>query len=213
VKALSRKLWRDLARTRGQGMAIASLVACAVATFVAAVSTWRALARTQESLYDTHRFAHVFAELKRAPEGLAARVALLPGVSVVETRVMAEVMVEVPGLPDPASALLRSLPDDGEPRLDRLHIREGRSVTPGASDEVVSSESFARANRLRPGDRIAAVVDGRWKSLQVVGVGGSPEHVFTVRPGTVLNDDLHYGVLWMSREALASALDLEGAFN
>jgi putative ABC transport system permease protein len=132
---------------------------------------------------------------------------------VVETRVMAEVMVEVPGLPDPASALLRSLPDDGEPRLDRLHIREGRSVTPGASDEVVSSESFARANRLRPGDRIAAVVDGRWKSLQVVGVGGSPEHVFTVRPGTVLNDDLHYGVLWMSREALASALDLEGAFN
>jgi putative ABC transport system permease protein len=113
VRTLSRKLWRDLARTRGQGIAIGSLVACAVATFVGAVTTWRALQRTQDALYDTHRFAHVFAELKRAPEALAARVSGLPGVSAVETRVMAEVMVEVPGLPDPASALLRSLPDDG----------------------------------------------------------------------------------------------------
>lgn len=213
MRTLDRKLWRDLARTRGQGIAIAALVACAVATFVASVTTWRALARTQASLYETHRFAHVFVELTRAPEPLARRVALLPGVAAVETRVMAEVMLDVPGLPDPASALLRSLPDAGEPVLDRLHIREGRTVAPGADDEVVASEGFARANRLRPGGRISAVIDGRWKALRVVGLGGSPEHVFTVRGGSVLNDDLHYGVLWMSREALASALDLTGAFN
>jgi putative ABC transport system permease protein len=213
VKALSRKLGRELLRMRGQGVAIVALVACAVATFVGAVTTWRALQRTQDALYETHRFPHVFAELKRAPEALAARVAALPGVAAVETRVQAEVLLEVPGLPDPASALLRSLPDGGEPRLDRLHLREGRSVAPGRDDEVVASESFARANRLRPGDRIAAVVGGRWKSLRVVGVGGSPEQVFTVRPGGILNDDLHYGALWTSRHALAAALDLTGAFN
>jgi putative ABC transport system permease protein len=213
VRALSRKLARELVRTRGQGIAIVALVACAVATFVASVSTWRALQRTQDALYETHRFPHVFAELKRAPEALAARIAALPGVAAVETRVMSEVLLDVPGLPDPASALLRSVPDDGEPRLDRLHIREGRSVAPGRADEVVASESFARANRLGPGDRISAVIDGRWKALRVVGIGGSPEQVFTVRAGGILNDDLHYGVLWMSRQALAAALDLTGAFD
>jgi putative ABC transport system permease protein len=213
VRALTRKLGRELRRTRGQGFAIAVLVACAVATFVGSVTTWRALRRTQDALYETHRFPHVFAEATRVPEPVAARIAALPGVATVETRVMAEALVDVPGLPDPASALLRSVPDDGEPRLDRIHLREGRSVAPGASDEVVMSEGFARANRLRPGDRISAVIDGRWKALRVVGIGGSPEHVFTVRPGGILNDDVHYGVLWMSRKALAAALDLTGAFN
>ncbi len=213
MKALDRKLGRDLRRLRGQGLAIALLVACAVATFVGAVTTWRALRRTQDALYETHRFPHVFAEATRVPEPVAARIAALPGVATVETRVMAEALVGVPGLPDPASALLRSVPDGGEPRLDRIHIREGRPVAPGSGDEVVMSEGFARANRIRPGDRVAAVIDGRWKALRVVGVGGSPEHVFTVRPGGILNDDIHYGVLWMSRRALAAALDLEGAFN
>jgi putative ABC transport system permease protein len=213
VTALQRKLWRDLARTRGQGIAIASLVACAVATFVASVSTWRALQRTQDALYESHRFPHLFVELTRAPEPVAGRIAALPGVAIAETRVAFDVLLDVPGLPEPASALLRSVPDDGEPRLDRLHIRQGRSVAPGASGEVVASESFAIANRLAPGDRISAVIDGRWKALQIVGIGGSPEQIFTVRPGGILNDDVHYGVLWMSREALAAALDLTGAFN
>ena len=213
MRTLRRKLGRDLLHLRGQGLAIAVLVACAVATFVGAVTTWRALRRTQDSLYETHRFPHVFAEATRVPGPLASRIAALPGVAVVETRVMAEALVDVPGLPEPASALLRSIPDAGEPRLDRIHLREGRSVAPGSGDEVVMSEGFARANRIRPGDRISAVIDGRWKALRVVGIGGSPEHVFTVRPGGILNDDLHYGVLWMSRRALAAALDLEGAFN
>ncbi len=213
MRALDRKLLREILRTRGQGIAIAVLVACAIATLVAAVTTWRALQRTRDVLYETHRFPHVFAGLVRAPEPVAARIAALPGVAAVETRVSTEALVDVPGLPDPASALLRSLPDDGEPLLDRLHLREGRLPAPGASDEAVMSEAFAQANRMHPGDRLSAVVNGRWKSLRIVGVGGSPEHVFTVRPGGILNDDLHYGVLWMSRGALAAALDMEGAFN
>ena len=213
MKALTRKLVRELRDTRGQGLAIAALVACATASFVGAVTTWRALQRSRDVLYETHRFPHVFAQLVRAPEPVAAHLAALPGVAAVETRVMTEAIVEVPGLPEPASALLRSVPDDGEPLLDRLHLREGRSVAPGSPDEVVMSEGFAGANRIHPGARVSAVVNGRWRSLRVVGVGGSPEQVFTVRPGGVLNDDVHYGVLWMSRRALAAALDLTGAFN
>ena len=188
-------------------------MACSAATFVASVTTWRALERSQESLYDVFLFPHVFAEVRRAPEGLARSAAALPGVAEVETRVLSEAVVDVPGLGEPASAMLRSLPPGGEPRLDRLHVREGRLPAPGESSAVLVSEGFARANRLGPGDRISAVVNGRWKSLRVVGIGGSPEHLFAVRPGTLLNDDRHYGVIWMARDELAAALDLTGAFN
>jgi putative ABC transport system permease protein len=40
---LDRKLLRDLWRLRGQSTAIALMVACAVATFIGSISTFRSL--------------------------------------------------------------------------------------------------------------------------------------------------------------------------
>ena len=213
MTALDRKMLRELWGARGQAAAIVLLVACAVATFVGAMGTWRALDRSQQAYYDGYAFPHVFAELRRAPEPVALRIALLPGVAELETRVSAQVPVEVPGLPEPASALLCSVPDDGTPRLARLHLRAGRTIAPGRTGEVLASENFAAANRLEPGARLVAVINGRRQTLTVVGVALSPEHLFVLKPGAVTPDDRHYGVLWMGRTDLATALDLRGAFS
>ncbi len=56
-------------------------------------------------------------------------------------------------------------------------------------------------------------MSGRWRNLVVVGVALSPEYVYTIGPGALMPDDLRYGVLWMGRETLQAAYDLEGAFN
>ncbi len=213
MTALDRKMLRELWGARGQGAAIVLLVACAVATFVGAMGTWRALERSQQAYYDGYAFPHVFAELRRAPEPVARRIALLPGVAEVETRVSAHVAVDVPALAEPASALLCSIPDDGYPRLSRLHLRAGRTIEPGRTGEVLASENFARANRLEPGARLVAVINGRRQALTVVGVALSPEHLFVLKPGAFAPDDRHYGILWMARTDLATALDLRSAFN
>ena len=210
---LGRKLLRELWTARGQALAAALLVACAVATFVASMATWHALERSRLAYYRAYAFPDVFAELRRAPEPVARRLAELPGVAAVETRVTAIATIEVPGLGEPASALLRSLPDRGEPLLGKLHLRAGRTVAPGTRDEVVASEGFAGANGLAPGSRLVAVIDGRRQVLRVVGIALSPEYVFVLPPGGIMPDDRHYGVLWMAREGLAAALDLTGAFD
>ncbi len=213
MTALDRKMLRELWGARGPGLAIVLLVACAVATFVGAMGTWRALERSQQAYYSRYAYPHVFAELRRAPEYVARRIALLPGVAEVETRVSADVALEVPGLPEPASALLCSIPDDGNPRLSRLHLRAGRTLSPDRAGEVLASENFAGANRLQPGARLVAVINGRRQALTVVGIALSPEHLFALKPGTVSPDDRHYGILWMGRTDLAAALDLGGAFS
>ena len=155
VKALDRKLLRDLRHLAVQGAAIAVLVACGVAVFVGSVATYRALARSQARYYATNRFADVFAEARRVPEPVAARIAALPGVAEVETRVVAAATVVLPGGDGPATARVLSLPPEGA-RLNRPHVRAGRALAPGAADEVLVSEGFALANRLRPGDRLDA---------------------------------------------------------
>lgn len=212
LRALDRKLLRDLWRIRVQAAAIAVLVACAVAVFVGSAVTWRALARSQAGYYETNRFAHVFAEARRAPEQVASAIAALPGVAEVETGVVAGGTVLVPGVAEAVTARLRSLPPGGA-RLNRPHVRTGRALAPGAVDEVLVSEGFAVANRLGPGDVLEVVVNGRRQRLAVVGIAISPDTVYAIRPGDLFPDDRHFGVLWAPRDALAAAMDLEGAFS
>ena len=63
------------------------------------------------------------------------------------------------------------------------------------------------------GDTLAAIINGRKKQLRIVGIVLSPEYVFQVKPGDIVPDAKHYGVLWMNHEALSMAFDMEGAFN
>lgn len=211
-RALDRKLLRDLWRIRVQAAAIAVLVACAVAVLAGSAAIWRALARSQARYYEANRFAHVFAEAWRAPEPLAAELAALPGVAEVETRVVAGATLALPGVDEAVTARLLSVSPGGA-RLNRPHVRAGRALAPGAVDEVLVSEGFALARHLGPGDVLEAVVNGRRQRLTVVGVAISPDTVYAIPPGALFPDDRHYGVVWAPRDALAAAMDLEGAFS
>ena len=95
VAALDKKLLRDLWRLRGQAAAIAVLVACAVAVFVGATSTYLALEQTRTSYYRAFGFADLFAEARRVPEPVAGRLAGIPGVAAAETRLIADATLEL----------------------------------------------------------------------------------------------------------------------
>ena len=213
MRAIDRKLWRDLWHMRGQAVAIALVVMCGVGTYVMFLSTLGALRVTQDAYYHEYRFAEVFATLKRAPESLRARLAALPGVERAETRVVEQVRLDMPDFVEPVSALMVSLADDAPHGLNGLHLREGRLPLPGRPDEVVVSTPFAKAHTLHPGSRFHAILNGRRQALTVVGTALSPEFVQQLRPGSAFPDTKRYGVMWMGRKALGQAYDLDGAFN
>jgi putative ABC transport system permease protein len=213
MTALNRKLIRDLRQLRTQAVAIALVIGCGVATFVMSLSAQRSLAVTQASYYDLYRFAQVFTHLKRAPNALARRIAEIPGVASVATRVVVDVTLDIPGMVEPAVGRLVSVPDLAEPELNRLHLRRGRYPEPGSRGEVLANEAFASAHGFKPGDRLQAVINGKLEPLTVVGIALSPEYVYQIRPGDLFPDDRRFGVLWMGRANLAAAFDLTDAFN
>ena len=213
MRALNRKLLRDLAALKGQAAAIALVIASGVMTLVIAVTTLDAISLTQQRFYQDFHFADVFADLTRAPEGVGERLRAIPGVNRVETRVKASVRLEVPDFDEPVRGLLLSIPDGREPLLNQLYLREGRLPDPGRADEVAISDGFAEAHGLRAGDRIRAIIRGRLTTLRVSGTVLSPEHVYQVAPTDLLPDYRRYGILWMNRRALASAYGMDGAFN
>ncbi len=213
MTSLDRKLLRELWRLRAQVLAIALVIASGTALLIMALTTIEALEETTAAYYERTRFADMFAEARRAPEYLRRDIADIPGVRIVETRIVEGAILDMAGFSEPVVARLISLPERGPELLNALVIRSGRLADPTRPDEVVVSEPFAEAHRLKPGDSFDAILRGRKRNLQVVGTALSPEYVYAIAPGGLMPDDERFGVLWMGREALAAAFDLKASFN
>ncbi len=86
-----------------------------VAVFVMALNTLGFLSETRDAYYDRYRFADVFASVSRAPNPLTERIEEIAGIADVQTRIVSNVTLDVPGLEEPAVGHLVSLPDDSNP--------------------------------------------------------------------------------------------------
>jgi putative ABC transport system permease protein len=213
LTALNRKLYREAWRLRGQIVTIAIVLASGIVCFISLRGTYSSLAASQLDYYDRFRFADVFARAERAPESVARQIEALPGVAIVETRVAEEVTLPIDGMPRPAYGRVLSLPAARPPATNALFLRRGRFPESGKNDEVVLLDSFAEAHGLEPGQRVPVVVNGKRRALRVVGIVLSPEFVYSIRPGALVDDPKRHAVLWMERSALAGAFQLDGAFN
>jgi len=213
MSPLYRKLYRDVWRLRGQVLAIALVMASGIGVLVMALTAVEALDETARAYYERYAFGDVFAQVERAPEHMVERIRSIAGVRTVETRVVRTAVLDVEGFAEPVIGQLVSVPEHGEPLLNRLALTQGRLPKLGAPDEAVLSEPFAMAHHLAPGDALRAIINSRWRTLRVVGIALSPEYVYAIGPGALMPDDRRYGIVWMGRRALQAAFDLDGAFN
>lgn len=213
ITPLDRKMLRDLWRMRSQAFAIALVIAAGVGMVIMSLGMMRSLETTREVYYDRYRFADIFAPVKRAPQTIVDDIRKIPGVSVAEGRITTGATLDIPGVAEPVTARLHSLPDGGQPRVNALVLRNGRLPSPDAPEEVVVSEKFAKAVRIGPGDSLSAVLYGKRQQLRVVGTAISPEYVYAIGAGQIFPDNRRFGILWMGEEHLAAALDLTDSVN
>lgn len=214
MKALDRKVFRDLRLLWSQALTIALVVASGIGGFLAMLSAVDSLARARDAFYVEGRFGDVFAAVRRAPESLAPRLADLPGVIDVQTTVESMARVSVPGSVDPVMGQLIGLDPNVPPRLNRVLLRSGRWAEGGTRSgelETVVTESFAQAHQLAPGATVSALVNGKRRTLRITGTALSPEYIFGGMMGAP--DLRSFGVFWLDRNELAAALDMAGAFT
>ncbi|MDP1649753.1 MAG: ABC transporter permease [Rubrivivax sp.] len=220
MKALDRKLLRDLRLMWSQALTIALVVASGVGGFLTMLSAVDSLALARDRFYAQGRFADVFAGVKRAPDALAATLRTVPGVADVQTTTEFAVRVEIDGLSDPIIGQLVGVDARRPLRMNRITLRSGRaddaSMSPGRTQPDGAlpawvSESFAIAHGLQPGARLSALINGKRRALVMAGVALSPEYIFAGLWG--MPDQRGFGVFWVDHEALAAAYDMQGAFN
>lgn len=213
ISPLRRKVIRDLRRLWAQAVAIALVLAAGVATQILGSGAFESLYQTRTQYYETNRFADVFADVTRAPMSLIADVRALDGVLAAEGRIVKLGLLDMPDMAVPGTVLLVSAPADRPDALNGLHLRLGRMPDPLAAQEVVISEEFARAHRLRPGADFSVLMNGHRRTLQVTGIALSPEFIYALGPGEMMPDPRRFGIVWMPRPSLETAFDLSGAFS
>ncbi len=212
MRALHRKLLRDLRALWSQTLTLALVLAMGVACFVATFSAYTSLAGARDRFYAQSRFADVFASARRVPLAVRARLEALPGVAQVHTGVAQIARMGLAHTRDPIMGRLVGLERGAPPAINQVTVRSGRWPDPSASPrEALVSEAFALARDLRPGDRITALVEGHREVLVITGLAVSPEYVFAGLGGSP--DLRSFGVFWMDADALAGATRMRGAFN
>jgi putative ABC transport system permease protein len=213
MRALDRKVLRDLRRLWAQSLAIALVMAAGVATLILGAGAHGSLSETRAAYYESNRFGDIFATLTRAPKAVLHDIRTIDGVAAVEGRISKIALADLADMAEPASVRLVSLPDIGPPQLNLLHLRAGRLPEPESEAEAVVSEGFAAAHALTPGHSFRVLINGKMRALRVSGVAISPEFIYILGPGDLMPDERRFGVVWMSEAALAAAFDLEGAFS
>lgn len=211
MDVLQRKLIREFWSMRWQVLAIVLVIASGVAINVMSRCTLSSIEYARDTYYRDYQFADLFAHLKRAPLAVGRQIAGVPGIARVETRIVTEVRLDMPGITEPAMAKLISLTADTT--INRLHLRAGRMLEFGVGGETIVSEGFAAYHGLSPGDAVTMIINGRRRTLKIVGVASSPEFIFQIRDGGLMPDDRLFGIFWVDNEELAANCGLEGAFN
>lgn len=198
---------------RINAIAVAMVLGCGLSIFVMAVGMRASLERTREEYYSKQHMADLAVSLVRAPERIEADLVAAPGISAVELRIAGFALLDLPGVMEPASARIVSLPPSGRPTVNNLVLARGRWPDPAIADEVLVNEAFAKALDLDMGATLEATLHGRRQTLRIVGIANSPEFVFVSAPGELFPQPDRFAVIWMGHEALSRAYDLQGAFN
>jgi putative ABC transport system permease protein len=215
MKALDRKVLKDLRLLWSQALTIALVVASGIGGFLASLSAVDSLALARDSFYDRGRFADVFATVKRAPDSLSERLREIPGVTQVEATVETTARITLTASLDPVVGQLIGLDGRQPQRLNLVTLRAGRlpgaGTYAGAELETLVSEGFAAAHGLKPGAQVTALINGKRRVLRITGIALSPEYIFAGLWG--MPDLRAFGVFWLDKEALAAAMNMTGAFN
>lgn len=213
LSMLSRKLRRDLWQIKGQVVAIALVMAAGIAMFIVTFGVIDSLKLTRDTYYNSHRFADVFVSLKRAPRSVLQRLSDIPGVMNLEGRITFGMTLQMPTLQEPATGTIISLPNHGDPLLNKLYLRMGRYPDVMSVNEVVADDAFVEKHGLHLGDTIEVILNSIKRELTIVGIAMSPEFVYSIAPGAMMPDPLRFGVFWMRERSLEATVGMKGAFN
>ena len=215
MSVLNHKLTRDIKGSLGVLLTVVVIIAVGTGSFIAVGSAQRILEGSQAAYYSQYRFADFWIDVKKAPLTAVDRIAALPGVATVDTRVVFDVILDLADVTRPLTGRLISVPARGFDKcINGICLVRGSGFSDDRNEEIILGDQFAQAHGLGPGDRIGLILNRKRQSFTIVGTAISPEYVYMVRgQGDFVPDPEHFGVLYIKEDYAREVLDFKDACN
>ncbi len=213
MRALDRKLRRDLRSAFGRLLAITGIIGLGVACYVEMASVYENLMRAKSRYYDQCRMADFSVELKKAPNTVLRELTEFPEIVEVRPRIQFMATVDLPRVNKLLNAQVLSLPDARTPAINDIVLVRGSYFTDRRENEVIIHDTFARRRGLQPGQWIHVILNNQRQELFIVGTAMSSEFVYLVGPGSLAPDPENFGVLYLKQSYAEEVFDFDGASN
>ncbi len=204
-------LWRMIKHSKAQFIAVLVVIAMGIALFTAISLAGFNLDDSKEQYYRENAFMDLGVSADQMPASLIGDLRSMPGILAAEGRITAEVPF-IAENDDRVNVKLLSMPSGGF-AVNRLLLREGRSITDPNSEAVILSQ-FADGRKIAVGDDIVIQVNGLRCSLTVVGIAYSPEFIYLIESiQTMMPAEEGYGVVYVDETLAMQLLGMNGSYN
>lgn len=211
MKKLDKRLLRMIKNSRGQYIAILSIVITGLFTFTAINNAALNLKSTLEYFYKESNFADINVTLISAPKNIEEE---LPGKYNVK-EAEGRVVVDVPFITDDENERVTTRiisVDSKENIINKLHIKEGSRQIKGK--EVIVIDQFATARNININDKIKLQINGVQYDFTVKGIAASSEFVYLMEnEQNLLPKPDKFGVIYIEETFAQRTIGMNGSYN
>ena len=210
MKKLDLRLFRMIKNTKGQYIAVLSIIVTGIFIFTAVSNSAVNLRNTLDDYYDTTNFADIFITAAAIPERLERELEGYENIRQADVRLSLDTRFITDNDDDRVNVRVVSV-DRKENKLNELFIKKGkRTIT---EREVMVIDQFALARGLDIGDEINLDIKGRKFKFIVSAIVSSPEYVYLMENEQVLLPDYeNFGVVYIEEDYLRK-ISGSGSFN
>ncbi len=212
MKKLDLMQYRTILKTKGQFVAIISVLFVGIFVFTALNIAAKNLQDTLDFYYEKNNFADITIELVKIPVNAINKVKNKYNYRMATGRVVADVPFITDNKNERVNVRVIST-EKNEDIVNLLHIHEGQYIKDKAKDALLIKK-FAVARNIKIGDKIKVQLGGKQYTLNVKGIVDSPEFIYIMEnEQTMLPDDKKFGVVYISDELARQSMGLSGSYN
>ena len=210
MKKLDLRLFRMIKNTKGQYIAVLTIIITGIFIFTAVSNSAMNLRDTLDDYYSTTKFADIFVTAAAIPERLERELEKAENIRQADVRLSIETRLITDNDEDRVNVRAVSV-DRKENKINELFIKKGRRNL--SEREIIVIDQFALARGIDIGDEINLSINGRKYKFIVTAIAASPEYVYLMENEQVLLPDYeNFGVVYIEEDYLQKISD-KGFFN
>ena len=210
MKKLDLRLLRLIKNTKGQYIAVLSIIITGIFIFTAISDSAINLRDSLNDYYNSTKFADIFVTAAAIPERLEKELEGRENILQADVRLSIDIRFITGSDGDRVNVRAVSVDSKGN-KINELYIKKGKRTL--SEREIIVIDQFALARGIDTGQEIVLGINGRNHKFIVSAIASSPEYVYLMENEQVLLPDYeNFGVVYIEEDYLRK-ISGRGSFN